>query len=146
MTSAPLPSPDYATWLQDVKARIQSARIAVARAATRELILLYWDLGREIVEKQEGMGWGKSVVETLSADLREAYPGGKGFSVNYLWLMLQFYTEYSAPGFLEQCVRDLPNAESAQLVNESGSRSSLEQLVQDVLAQVPWGHHVEIVK
>ncbi len=45
--------PDYATWLQDVKARIQAARIAVARAANRELILLYWDLGRGIVEKQE---------------------------------------------------------------------------------------------
>ena len=70
MTTAPLPPPDYATWLQDVKARIQAARIAVARAANRELILLYWDLGRGIVEKQEAMGWGKSVVETLSADHR----------------------------------------------------------------------------
>lgn len=55
MTTAPLPPPDYATWLQDVKARIQAARIAVARAANRELILLYWDLGRGIVEKQEVM-------------------------------------------------------------------------------------------
>ena len=120
MTTAPLPPPDYATWLHDVKACIQAARIAVARAANRELILLYWDLGRGIVEKQEGMGWGKSVVVTLAADLREAYPGVMGFSANNLWLMRQFYTEYSAPGFLEQCV-------------------------QDVLAPVPWGHHVEIV-
>jgi hypothetical protein len=55
-----------------VKARIQAARIAVARAANRELILLYWDLGRGIVEKQGLMGWGKTVVERLSGDLREA--------------------------------------------------------------------------
>ena len=82
--------PDYATWLQHVKARIQSARIAVARAANRELILLYWDLGREIVEKQEAMGSGKSVVEMLAVDLGEAYPGVKGFSVNHLWLIRQF--------------------------------------------------------
>jgi hypothetical protein len=89
MTSAPHPPPVYATWLQDVKARIQAARIAVARAANRELILLDWDLSRAIVEKQEAMGWGKSVVETLSADLRELYPGVKGFSANNLWLMRQ---------------------------------------------------------
>jgi hypothetical protein len=89
MTSAPHPPTVYATWLQDVKARIQSARIAVARAANRELILLYWDLGRGIVEKQELMGWGKSVVVTLAADLREAYPGVMGFSANNLWLMRQ---------------------------------------------------------
>jgi predicted nuclease of restriction endonuclease-like (RecB) superfamily len=146
MTTAPLPPPDYATWLQDVKARIQAARIAVARSANRELILLYWDLGRGIVEKQEAMGWGKSVVETLSADLREAYPGVKGFSANNLWLMRQFYTKYSAPGFLEQCVQDLPVAALVQPGSESGSRSSLEQLVQEVLAPVRWGHHVEIVK
>jgi hypothetical protein len=84
MTTSPHPPPDYPTWLQDVKARIQAARIVVARAANRELILLYWDLGRWIVEKQELMGWGKSVVETLAVDLREAYPGVKGFSVNHL--------------------------------------------------------------
>jgi predicted nuclease of restriction endonuclease-like (RecB) superfamily len=146
MTTAPLPPSAYATWLQDVKVRIQVARIAVARAANRELILLYWDLGRGIVEKQEAMGWGKSVVETLSADLREAYPCVKGFSANNLWLMRQFYTEYGAPGFLEQCVQDLPVAALAQPGSELGSSPSLEQLVQDVLAPVPWGHHVEIVK
>jgi hypothetical protein len=52
--------------------------------------LLYWDLGRGIVEKQEAMGWGKTVVERLSGDLREAYPGVKVFSANNLWLMWQF--------------------------------------------------------
>jgi hypothetical protein len=89
------PPPDYPTWLQDVKARIQAARIVVARAANRELILLYWDLGRGIVEKQELIGWGKSVQETLSADLSEAYPGVKGFSANNLWLMRQFEASLS---------------------------------------------------
>jgi hypothetical protein len=90
MTSTPLPPPDHATWLQDVKAVIKTARIAVARAANQELILLYWDLDRGIVEKQEGLGWGKSVVETLSTNLREAYPGVKGFAANNLWLIRQF--------------------------------------------------------
>ena len=56
MTNAPLPPPDYPTWLQEVKTRIQFARIGAARAVNRELILLYWDLGRGIVEKQELLG------------------------------------------------------------------------------------------
>lgn len=72
-----------------MKARIQAARIAVARAENWELILLYLDLGRGIVMKQELMGWGKSLVETLSADLSVAYAGVNGFSANILWLMRQ---------------------------------------------------------
>jgi len=90
------PSPDYPSWLISIKARIQSARISAARAANRELILLYWDLGRGIVEKQQALGWAQSVVERLSADLQAEFPGVKGFSANNLWLMRQFYTEYSA--------------------------------------------------
>ena len=146
MTITPLPPPDYPTWLQEVKTRIQSARIGAARAVNRELILLYWDLGRRIVEKQERLGWGKSVVETLSADLREAYPGVKGFSANNLWLMRQFYGEYSAPGFLEQLVQDLPALAEAPSGKPIDPGPSLEQRVQDLLSPVPWGHHVEIVK
>ena len=74
MSNTSLPSPDYATWLQTLKARIQSARNSAGRAVNRELILLYWDLGRSIVEKQQALGWGKSVVERLSADLQAEFP------------------------------------------------------------------------
>lgn len=152
---------DYATWLASLKARIQSARISAARAANRELILLYWDLGRGIVEKQQALGWGKSVVERLSADLQAEFPGVRGFSANNLWLMRQFYTEYSASevlvvappeaGFLEasdleQPVQDLPNRDLPHSGTGLAANPNLEQLVQDILAPVPWGHHVEILK
>lgn len=70
MACSILPSPDYSSWLVSIKARIQSARNSAGRAANRELILLYWDLGRSIVEKQQALGWGKAVVERLSADLQ----------------------------------------------------------------------------
>ena len=115
------PSPDCATWLHTLKTRIQSARISAARAANCELILLYWDLGRGIVEKQQTLGWGKSVVERLSADLQAEFPGVRGFSANNLWLMRQFYTEYSTSEVL------LAAPAEAGLLEAS----DLEQPVQD---------------
>ena len=146
MTGTFVKSADYAAWLGGLKSRIQSARISAARAVNHELILLYWDIGRGIVEKQEDLGWGKSVVEQLSLDLRAEFPGMKGFSANNLWLMRQFYSEYSSPAFLEQLVQEM---QSQRLESpEGGVRESvfLEQLVQEILSPVPWGHLVEIAK
>jgi len=75
MTDEVITSSDYATWLSEVKSRTQSARLV-----NRKLILLCWDIGRGIVEKQEKLGWGKSVVETirrrkfLNSLLKNCYP------------------------------------------------------------------------
>lgn len=139
-------SPDYAAWLGEVKLRIQSARISTARSVNRELIQLYWDIGRGIVEKQEELGWGKSVVEQLSLDLRGEFPGMKGVSANNLWLMRQFYSEYSSSTFLEQFVQEMQSQRLAPPEAPAGVSTILEQLVQEVLSPVPWGHLVEIAK
>src|SRR5262249_38304512 len=71
------PSPmttDYAAFLSEVKGRIQAARVRAGRAVNRELVGLYWDIGRSIVEKQEVERWGESVVERLAADLSAEFP------------------------------------------------------------------------
>ena len=91
-----------------MKSRIQSARIAAIGAASREIIPLYRDMGPAIVKKQETMGWGKSVVERLSSDLKAELPGIKGLSANNPWFMRQFYAEYCFAVFLEQPVQELP--------------------------------------
>jgi len=80
------------------------------RAINQELVLLYWDIGRSIVEKQQKADWGNSVVERLAADLRAEFPDMRGFSANNLWLMRQFYTEYSSDTILEQTVQELHSA------------------------------------
>ena len=77
-------SAEYIAWLGEVKSRIRSARIAAARSVNRELILLYWDIGRGILNKQEKLGWGKSIVEKLATDLKNELPGVAGFSVRNL--------------------------------------------------------------
>ena len=73
-------SREYVEFVTELKSRIQSARISATRAVNRDLILLYWDIGKGIVERQAAMGWGDSVVEALAKDLQKAFPGTSGFS------------------------------------------------------------------
>lgn len=84
----------YADLLAQVKERIRKAQYEALKAVNKELISLYWDLGRMIVEKQKEFGWGKSIVENLAKDLQQEYPGMKGFSVQNIWYMRQFYVNY----------------------------------------------------
>jgi predicted nuclease of restriction endonuclease-like (RecB) superfamily len=98
---------DYPALLAEVKARIQSAQYAALRAVNKELVGLYWDIGRLIVERQQTEGWGKGVVEQLSADLRVAFPGVGGFSTQNLWYMRQFFQEYSATPKLQPMVGEI---------------------------------------
>ncbi|MFO7903640.1 MAG: DUF1016 N-terminal domain-containing protein [Pirellulaceae bacterium] len=71
-------SPDkqgnYPRLLTEIKERIRSAQYEALKAVNQELVGLYWDIGRMIVERQETEGWGKSVVQRLSADLRQEFP------------------------------------------------------------------------
>lgn len=85
---------DYIKFLSDIKDRIREAQYSALKSVNKELISLYWDLGKSIVEKQEECGWGKAVVETLAKDLQKEYPGIKGFSSQNLWYMRQFFLNY----------------------------------------------------
>ena len=98
---------DYTQLLAEVKERIRSAQYAALRAVNNELVGLYWDLGRMIVDRQEQSGWGKSVVERLSQDLRREFPGVAGFSVQNLWYMRQFHLEYRKHEKLQRLVGEI---------------------------------------
>jgi len=98
---------NYPALLAEVKARIQSAQYTALRAVNKELVGLYWDIGRLIVERQQREGWGKGVVERLSADLRLAFPGIGGFSTQNLWYMRQFFQEYSDTPNLQPLVGEI---------------------------------------
>jgi len=85
---------DYAVLLSEVKERVRAAQYEALKAVNKELVALYWDIGKLIAERQNREGWGKSVVEQLASDLQNEFPGVKGFSVQNLWYMRQFYLEY----------------------------------------------------
>ena len=100
-------SKEYTSFLQEIKKRISDAQYAALKSVNKELISLYWDLGKEIVEKQHKFGWGKGIVENLSKDLQIEFVGIKGFSPQNLWFMRQFYVHYSEKVKLQPLVREI---------------------------------------
>ncbi len=84
----------YGTLRTELKSRIHTAQYAALRAVNKELIALYWDIGQLIEERQAAEGWGKAIVERLSADLRAEFGEKSGFSGRNLWYMRTFYIEY----------------------------------------------------
>ncbi len=85
---------EYKDFIGSVKERIRNAQYAALKAVNKELVGLYWDIGKMISEKQKELGWGKSVVETITKDLSTEFPEQRGFSTTNIWLMVQFYIEY----------------------------------------------------
>jgi Protein of unknown function (DUF1016). len=86
---------EYKTFFKEVKERIHKAQYDALKVVNKELIQLYWDIGKSIVTKQDTLGWGKAIVETLAKDLQNEFPGIQGFSSANLWRMRIFYLTYS---------------------------------------------------
>lgn len=85
----------YSLLLKEIKERVRAAQYQALKAVNKELIGLYWDIGRLIVERQKGDTWGKAVVEKLSKDLQYEFSGIKGFSYRNIWNMRNFYCCYA---------------------------------------------------
>ena len=135
-----LTSPEYRQFIEDLKARVVAARISAARAINCDLILLYWDIGQGIVEKQQTLGWGDAVVEMVAADLRRAFPEMRGFSPSNVWRMRQFVLLHSQADFLAQAARELSNG-----IDKSSPSQILAQAARELLSPIPWWHHVELM-
>jgi predicted nuclease of restriction endonuclease-like (RecB) superfamily len=97
----------YIALLHEIKQRVYKAQYAALKAVNKELISLYWDIGRLIVERQKEYGWGRSIVENLARDLQLEFPGILGFSTQNLWYMRQFYLEYSHNAKLQPLVGEI---------------------------------------
>jgi hypothetical protein len=121
---------DYADFLEALKNRVRQAQTKAMLAVNRELIKLYWDLGRRIVERQETAGWGRAVVERLADDIQKAFPGVGGFSRTNVFRMRAFYLAYQ--GLAESV---------PQAVGQSPEQSPPE-----AMANLPWGHNVLLVE
>lgn len=137
-----LPS-GYTQLLADVKERIRSAQYAALKAVNTELVGLYWDLGRMIVERQDQDGWGKSVVERLSQDLRREFPGVAGFSVQNLWYMRQFHMEYREHEKLQPLVGEVAWAHNLAIMSKCKDPQEREFYLR-MTRKFGWSKHVLI--
>jgi predicted nuclease of restriction endonuclease-like (RecB) superfamily len=108
---------DYVKLLENLKERIRSAQIRAGLAANRELILLYWEIGQEILIRQQKEGWGSKVIDRLAHDLSFAFPDSKGFSPRNLKYMRAFFEAYQD-----------------------------KQFVQEALAQITWYHNITLLE
>jgi predicted nuclease of restriction endonuclease-like (RecB) superfamily len=141
---------DYLAFLSSLKERVHRARMSAGRAVNNELILLYWDIGQGIVEKQRTSGWGDSVIDQISRDLQKAFPGTSGFSPRNLRSIRQFYSAYSDPSFWLQVVAKLPALKEtgkswlqpAAKLESDGNRA---QFLRQLVAEIPWGQHLLIL-
>jgi predicted nuclease of restriction endonuclease-like (RecB) superfamily len=113
--SSPLPAV-YDSFLQELKDRIRSAQVRAALSVNRELVVLYWSIGRDILSRQKNEGWGAKIIDRLSEDLAKAFPEMRGFRARNLKYMRAFAEAYSD-----------------------------QEFVQQVVAQLPWGHQVRIL-
>ena len=116
---------DYKDWLQFLKGRIQQSQIKAAIQVNSELLSLYWQMGKDIVEKQAQAKWGDGFLQTLSADLSKMFPTMKGFSYRNLKSMRQWYLFYNQQNIIGK-----------QLVSQ----------LEVSLFSVPWGHHLMIMQ
>ena len=110
------PPEGYAAWLADLKGRIHATQQHAARAVNTELLLLYWQIGSQILARQADQGWGAKVVDRLAHDLRIEFPEMRGFSSRNLKYMRAFAEAWPDIAF-----------------------------VQAVLAQLPWYHHLALL-
>src|SRR5574344_1682878 len=98
---------DFTNFVKEIKTKILSSQYEALKAVNKEFINLYWEIGKNIVEKQEKFGWGKAVVQNLSNELQKEFIGIKGFSMQNLWNMRQFYLEYYQNEKLQTLSREI---------------------------------------
>lgn len=112
MTDIPVrlgtPPAGYTDWLAELKTRIHAAQQRAALAVNRELVLLYWQIGRDVLGRQAEQGWGARVIDRLSADLRTAFPDMKGFSPRNLKYMRAFAAAWPDEAFVQGVLAQLP--------------------------------------
>jgi predicted nuclease of restriction endonuclease-like (RecB) superfamily len=116
----------YADWLGDLKSRIKTARLRAALAVNSELVRLYWEIGRDILSRQQQQGWGAKVIERLANDLRNEFPDMKGFSRANMLYMRAFAGAWPDESIVQQLVGQLPWGQNLVLITKVKLREERE--------------------
>ena len=141
---APMPE-GYTDWLQSLKTRIHSAQQRATLAVNRELVLLYWQIGRDILARQASQGWGAKVIERLAHDLRVAFPQMKGFSPRNLKYMRAFAEAWPEAEFVQAVLAQLPWYHQLALLDKLSSPDE-RRWYADQAIQHHWSRNVLVMQ
>ena len=131
---------DYSNWLVSIKERIRSAQLKAATSVNKEMIMLYWDIGKSIVEKQEEHKWGAGIVDNIAKDLKNEFSDVNGFSRKNLFAMRKFYL------FYKDCKKGIVHhaggqIDDFQIIHQLGGQLQPNS----ILCSIPWRHQVAIL-
>jgi len=132
---------DYPAFLSGLKVRIREAQVRAVLSANRELVLLYWQIGREIVQRQEQEGWGAKVIDRLSADLKREFPEMKGFSPRNLKYMRSFAEAWPDLEFVQQVAAQIPWFHNCVILDKLSEGAAREWYVRRTIAN-GWSRNV----
>ncbi|MBF8275625.1 MAG: hypothetical protein HW390_698 [Candidatus Brocadiaceae bacterium] len=119
----------YSNLLTEIKDRIRLAQTKAVLSANAEMITMYWDIGRIILDRQQLEGWGAGVIPRLSKDIHNELPEVKGFSERNIGYMIRFAREYSELIILQQPVAKIKARRETSLMTQ-------------LVPQIPWGHNI----
>ncbi len=125
----------YSNWLSEIKTKISVSQVKAALTVNQQLIDLYWEIGLQIVSKQQTANWGDKIISALAADLKKAFPKLKGFSERNLKYMKQFYSFYA-----QNQIGQRPVAQLQSVENKAADLKRPPALTQ----QLPWSHNINI--
>lgn len=132
---------DYDRFLQEVKERIRGAQIRAALAVNRELVMLYWQIGQEILMRQQQQGWGAKVISKLAKDLQTAFPEMKGFSRTNLLYMRAFAEAYPDEQFIQQSAGQIPWFHNCTLLDKVKDPEERRWYIQQII-QHGWSRSI----
>jgi len=160
---------NYAGLLADIKQRIRTAQVRASMAANASMLMLYWEIGGMLAERQKKEGWGAAVLPRLASDLHNDLPEVKGFSARNLRRMIQFHHEYprlfsiwpppvaKSEATMDETViwpRPVAKLETSPVSHKKGPlpesplpvESAAAQIWQRAVAQMTWAHNVILIQ
>ena len=139
------PPAGYAEWLGELKNRIHNAQQRATLAVNRELVLLYWQIGRDILARQASQGWGAKVIDRLAHDLRNAFPEMKGFSPRNLKYMRAVAEAWPEPEFVQQAAAQLPWFHLCTLIDKLATREARDWYLAKAVEHA-WSRNVLVMQ
>ena len=148
---------EYPQWRDNIISLIEKSKLQAVLNVNKELLALYWKIGKDILRRQKELGWGTQIVEQLSLDLRHRFPEDDGYSARNLWNMKRFALEYPDFPFLQASLAELEKCEILQVALAENTQTPIwqvplakiekdgETFVQVPLAQITWYHHISLL-